>query len=58
MFLKCFVFPKDLAVKDLQGCDLKIQCTKVPLWPVLGLKERLAKALGPQITGSLECNYE
>lgn len=28
---------------------LKVEITRVPVWPVLGLKERLAKALGPEI---------
>lgn len=31
------------------GIDIKI--TKVPVWPLLGLQERLGKALGREITG-------
>lgn len=38
-------------VEDLQSSGLEIKVTRVPVWPLLGLKERLAKALGEEIAG-------
>ncbi|KAJ0125290.1 hypothetical protein J7T55_006635 [Diaporthe amygdali] len=53
-FLQRFAFPsKAPHVTDTQDGGLKIEVTRVQIWPVLGLKERLAKALGPQIAGDL-----
>jgi len=34
------------------GLGMKISYTPVTFWPILGLKERLAKALGPEISGA------
>ncbi|KAF9770608.1 hypothetical protein IL306_011826, partial [Fusarium sp. DS 682] len=31
---------------------LRIEYTRVPIWPILGLRERLGKALGQEIVGS------
>lgn len=31
---------------------LKIEYTRVPIWPILGLRERLGKALGQEIVGT------
>lgn len=55
--LKRFAFPSKAfrAVDSLSG-DLDVEVTKVPVWPVLGLKERLAKALGPELAGDLACS--
>ncbi|KAH8758001.1 hypothetical protein F5883DRAFT_385798, partial [Diaporthe sp. PMI_573] len=51
-FLNRFAFPsKAPAVTEIQGRGLDIEVTRVRVWPVLGLKERLAQALGPQIAG-------
>jgi len=36
-------------VGDIPG--LKIEYTQVPFWPILGLRERLGKALGEDIVG-------
>ncbi|KAH8745878.1 hypothetical protein F5883DRAFT_586076, partial [Diaporthe sp. PMI_573] len=56
VFLKRFAFPsKAPAVSNVQGRGLNINLTRVQIWPLLGLKERLAKALGPQIAGDLAC---
>jgi hypothetical protein len=33
---------------------MKIEYTDVPLWPILGLRERLGKALGRDIVGSFD----
>jgi hypothetical protein len=56
-FLNRFAFPsKAPAVTDMQGRGLNINLTRVQIWPVLGLKERLAKALGPEIAGDLACH--
>ncbi|KAL1876924.1 hypothetical protein Daus18300_002530 [Diaporthe australafricana] len=54
MFLKRFACPSK--APDLTDSGLNINVTRVQIWPVLGLKERLAKALGPQIAGDLACH--
>lgn len=33
---------------------MKIEFTRVPIWPILGLRERLGKALGEDIVGSFD----
>ncbi|KAG7403259.1 hypothetical protein Forpe1208_v016430 [Fusarium oxysporum f. sp. rapae] len=33
---------------------LKIEYTRVPIWPILGLRERLGKALGQEIVGTFD----
>lgn len=38
-------------VKDTENSGLNIEVTRVPIWPLLGLKERLAKALGEEVSG-------
>ncbi|PCD24138.1 hypothetical protein FGRA07_11414 [Fusarium graminearum] len=35
---------------------IKIEYTKVPVWPVLGLRERLGKALGHEVVGIFDPN--
>lgn len=56
-FLKRFACPfKAPHAEDPLGGGLNIEVTKVQIWPVLGLKERLAKALGPEIAGGLACS--
>lgn len=39
---------------DIPG--MKIEYTDVPFWPILGLRERLGKALGQDIVGSFDPN--
>ncbi|KAH8749095.1 hypothetical protein F5883DRAFT_373917, partial [Diaporthe sp. PMI_573] len=52
IFLKRFAFPsKAPIITKMQGSELNIKVTPVQIWPVLGLKERLAQALYPQIAG-------
>lgn len=38
-------------INELQNSGLKVEVTRVPIWPLLGLKERLGKALGEEISG-------
>lgn len=55
-FLKRFSEPtKSPSADDLFNGGLEVDVTRVPIWPVLGLKERLAKALGTEIAGA-ECS--
>lgn len=41
---------------DAMVTGLKIEYTRVPIWPILGLKERLGQALGHEIVGSFNPN--
>ncbi|KAK0648343.1 hypothetical protein B0T16DRAFT_348452, partial [Cercophora newfieldiana] len=52
-FLERFLHPdKSSTLEDaINGDGLKITHTPVPFWPILGLKERLSKALGREIAG-------
>ncbi|KAJ2977759.1 hypothetical protein NUW58_g7708 [Xylaria curta] len=34
--------------------EIKVEYTRVPVWPVLGLKERLGKALGSDVVGDFD----
>lgn len=36
---------------DAAVSGLKIEYTRVPIWPILGLRERFGKALGPDVVG-------
>ncbi|KAG7402566.1 hypothetical protein Forpe1208_v017055 [Fusarium oxysporum f. sp. rapae] len=38
--------------EDAAVSGLKIEYTRVPIWPILGLRERLGKALGPDVVGA------
>lgn len=51
-FLDRFMFPHK-APKSQENfrAGMDISCTRVSFWPLLGLKERLSKALGPEIAG-------
>ena len=43
--------------KAPQGdAEIKIEYTQVPVWPVLGLKERLGLALGSDVVGEVDVN--
>lgn len=35
---------------------MKVEFTRVPIWPILGLRERLGKALGENIVGPIDPN--
>ncbi|KAK4196266.1 hypothetical protein QBC40DRAFT_313946 [Triangularia verruculosa] len=51
-FLERFMTPHKTPFVDSEvGLGMKITYTPVKVWPILGLKERLAKALGPEISG-------
>ncbi|KAF5979006.1 hypothetical protein FCOIX_5549 [Fusarium coicis] len=39
---------------DVMVSGLKIEYTRVPIWPILGLRERLGKALGQEIVGTFD----
>ncbi|VTT78653.1 unnamed protein product [Fusarium fujikuroi] len=39
---------------DAMVSGLKIEYTRVPIWPILGLRERLGKALGQEIVGTFD----
>ncbi|KAG7132658.1 hypothetical protein HYQ45_009022 [Verticillium longisporum] len=45
--------PGEATLTDL---GMKIEYTKVPIWPVVGLKERLGKALGRDLIGDFDEN--
>lgn len=51
-FLRRFCEPTKAPAADAPfNGGMKVDVTRVPIWPVLGLKERLARALGPEVTG-------
>lgn len=51
-FLERFMTPHKTPLVDSEdGLGMKITYTPVKVWPILGLKERLAKALGSEISG-------
>ncbi|UKZ81908.1 hypothetical protein TrVFT333_009685 [Trichoderma virens FT-333] len=43
--------------EDGKIAGMKIELTRVPIWPILGLRERLGKALGDDIVGSFDPEY-
>ncbi|EEY19591.1 conserved hypothetical protein [Verticillium alfalfae VaMs.102] len=45
-----------LGEATLTDLGMKIEYTKVPIWPVVGLKERLGKALGRDLIGDFDEN--
>lgn len=51
-FLRRFSDPFKAPPADaLHDGGMKVDITRVPIWPVLGLKERLALAIGAEVTG-------
>ncbi|KAL7943824.1 hypothetical protein V8C42DRAFT_328540 [Trichoderma barbatum] len=42
--------------EDGNVAGMKVEFTRVPIWPILGLRERLGKALGEDIVGSFDPN--
>ena len=58
-FLERFMFPHKTPASQKNGDSapgMEITHTPVTFWPILGLKERLAKALGREIAGDLAFN--
>ncbi|OIW22962.1 hypothetical protein CONLIGDRAFT_564645, partial [Coniochaeta ligniaria NRRL 30616] len=51
-FLERFAHPTKAPAEDVDP-GLQITFHRVPVWPILGLKERLARALGYEIAGNL-----
>lgn len=39
---------------DARISGIKIEYTRVPIWPILGLRERLGKALGQDVVGNFD----
>jgi hypothetical protein len=54
-FLRRFAEP---ARAPLDPTGMTVEYTKVPIWPILGLKERLAKALGRELGGEVSAEME
>ncbi|CAG9948174.1 unnamed protein product [Clonostachys rosea f. rosea IK726] len=46
------LFKAPLDDDDAAVSGLKIEYTRVPIWPILGLRERLGKALGQEVVGA------
>lgn len=44
------------AEEEMKFSGIKIEFTRVPIWPILGLRERLGKALGQGVVGDF--NHE
>ncbi|KAG5984578.1 hypothetical protein E4U55_004129 [Claviceps digitariae] len=55
-FLDRFYYPSKAPVEEDgdQSSGMKIEYTRVPIWPILGLRERLGKALGEEIVGPFD----
>ncbi|KAF4458458.1 hypothetical protein FALBO_14807 [Fusarium albosuccineum] len=54
-FLEKFYFPsKAPPSNDNSAFELKIEYTRVPVWPILGLRERFGKALGQGVVGEFD----
>jgi hypothetical protein len=45
-------FKAPLDDDDAAVSGLKIEYTRVPIWPILGLRERLGKTLGQEVVGA------
>ncbi|KAM0257449.1 hypothetical protein ACHAQJ_004396 [Trichoderma viride] len=43
--------------EDGTVAGMKVEFTRVPIWPILGLRERLGKALGEDIVGSFDSDH-
>ncbi|CAK7208703.1 hypothetical protein SBRCBS47491_000181 [Sporothrix bragantina] len=52
-FLKRFAEPLKAVDNAQEQAGLHIEYTRVPVWPILGLRERLGKALGRDFVGDL-----
>ncbi|KAK6206207.1 hypothetical protein QIS74_13626 [Colletotrichum tabaci] len=50
--LRKFYHPTENPQPTGEADGMRIEYTRVPIWPILGLEERLGKALGRDITGN------
>ncbi|CAK7216026.1 hypothetical protein SCUCBS95973_002665 [Sporothrix curviconia] len=53
-FLKRFAEPLKAVENAEEQAGLDIEYTRVPVWPILGLRERLGKALGRDLVGDVQ----
>ncbi|CAK7563801.1 MAG: hypothetical protein SEPTF4163_001678 [Sporothrix epigloea] len=53
-FLRRFLKPLEAAGNVQEQAGLIIEYTRVPVWPILGLRERLGEALGRDLVGELQ----
>ncbi|CAK7273227.1 hypothetical protein SEPCBS57363_005549 [Sporothrix epigloea] len=53
-FLRRFLEPLKAAENVQEQAGLNIEYTRVSVWPILGLRERLGEALGRDLVGELE----
>lgn len=55
-FLERFHYPCRVPSNDEEAevKGIKIEYTRVPIWPILGLRERLGKALGQDVVGQFD----
>ncbi|KAL7906937.1 hypothetical protein GGI35DRAFT_457292 [Trichoderma velutinum] len=57
-FLQRFYDPSSAPCDEDGNVEgMKIEFARVPIWPILGLRERLGKALGEDIVGSFDPEY-
>ncbi|KFA80429.1 hypothetical protein S40288_07048 [Stachybotrys chartarum IBT 40288] len=57
-FLERFHNPRKVPTGEegSEPAGIKIEYTRVPIWPILGLRERLGKAMGEKIVGAFDPN--
>ena len=54
-FLERFYYPHKAPLNGKKEVDgLEIKLARVPIWPILGLRERLGQALGEEIVGRFD----
>ncbi|KJR84459.1 uncharacterized protein SPSK_09010 [Sporothrix schenckii 1099-18] len=53
-FLRRFAEPKKAHPNTEEQAGMHIEYTRVPVWPILGLRERLGKALGRDLVGDVQ----
>ncbi|KAK1948696.1 hypothetical protein LY78DRAFT_664769 [Colletotrichum sublineola] len=52
--LRKFSYPAENPQPTGKADGMRIEYTRVPIWPILGLRERLGKALGPDLVGNVD----
>ncbi|KAI5458171.1 hypothetical protein BGZ63DRAFT_59163 [Mariannaea sp. PMI_226] len=58
-FLEKFHNPFDASPNDDDAAEsgIRIEYARVPIWPILGLRERLGKALGHDVVGQFDVDH-